>query len=60
MIDVSLRRKKDTWENPRNIAILAAAVAAIAAAVGGLAGYKIGSSPPANITINVPPQPPPK
>lgn len=45
----------DIWGRPRNIAILAGAVAAIAAAVGGLAGYKIGSTPtPPPIIINLP------
>jgi hypothetical protein len=55
MADLNLRRKQDLWETPRNIAILAGAVAAIAATVGGLAGYKIGTTPTPNITINVPP-----
>lgn len=53
-MDINLRRKQDFWEHPRNIAILATAVAAISAAVGGLAGYKFGSTPPQQIIIQVP------
>ena len=48
--------QSDPWENPRNIAILVGAVAALAATVGGLAGYKIGSTLSPSITINVPAQ----
>jgi hypothetical protein len=54
-MDIELRRKQIAWETPRNIAILAGAVAAIAATVGGLAGYRIGQTPPQQIIINVPP-----
>jgi hypothetical protein len=60
MADLNLRRKQDFWENPRNIAILLAATAAIFSAAAGLAGYKLGSSPPPSIIINVPPQAPAK
>jgi len=57
MADLTLRRKQVAWETPRNIAILAGAVAAIAATVGGLAGYKIGQTPaPPPVIINLPPQ----
>lgn len=55
MADLNLRRKQGFWETPRNIAIFAGAIAAIAATVGGLAGYKIGTTPPPQIIINVPP-----
>ena len=56
-MDIELRRKQVAWETPRNIAILAGAVAAIAATVGGLAGYKIGQTPsPPPVIINLPPQ----
>lgn len=41
MADLSLRRKQDIWEHPRNIALLVAATAAIAGAVG----FKIGQTP---------------
>lgn len=54
-MDVELRRKQAFWETPRHIAILLGAVAAIVATVAGLAGYKIGSTPPPSIIINVPP-----
>src|SRR5580704_910553 len=38
MVDLDLRRKQSFWETPRNIALLLAATAAIAGAVG----FKIG------------------
>jgi hypothetical protein len=51
--DLNLRRKQDFWETPRNIALLLAATAAIAGAVG----FKIGQTPgPPPIVINLPPQ----
>jgi hypothetical protein len=55
MADLNLRRKQDIWETPRNIGILAAAVAAIAGVVFGVLGYKIGQTPPAPIVIQLPP-----
>jgi hypothetical protein len=55
MADLNLRRKQGFWETPRNIAILVGTVAAIVAAAAGLAGYKIGSTPPPSIIINMPP-----
>jgi hypothetical protein len=57
MSDFNMRRKQDIWENPRNIAILVAAVAAIAGALG----YEIAQIPPRAqppIIINVPAQAP--
>jgi hypothetical protein len=45
MADINLRRKQDFWETPRNVAVLLAAMAAIFAAVFGVLGYKIGSTP---------------
>ena len=57
MADLSLRRKQDIWEHPRNIAVLIGATAALVAAGAGFLGYKIGQSsgqPP--IVINLPPQ----
>jgi hypothetical protein len=49
--DLSLRRKQDIWEHPRNIALLVAATAAIAGAVG----FKIGQTPaPPPIIVQVP------
>jgi hypothetical protein len=54
-LEVSLRRKQDIWEHPRNIAILAGAVATIAGVGGGFIGFKIGQTPsPAPIIIQVP------
>lgn len=61
MADLSLRRKQDFWETPRNIAILIGATAAIFSALAGLAGYKFAQTsqqPP--IIINLPPQAPAK
>jgi hypothetical protein len=52
--DFTLKTKQAMWETPRNIALIAAAVATIAAAVGGWIGYSIGSSPAAH-TIQLPP-----
>lgn len=58
MVDLNLRRKQDIWEHPRNIAILAGAIAAVTAAGAGFLGYKIGSLPPAApIVIYVTPTP---
>ncbi len=52
-IDVLLKRRQAFWETPRNIALLMAAVAAVAGALG----YKFGSqpSPPPVIINNLPP-----
>jgi hypothetical protein len=53
MVDLNLRRKQSFWETPRNIALLLAATAAIAGAVG----FKIGQTPgPPPVIINVPAQ----
>ena len=46
--DLSLRRKQEFWETPRNIAILVGVTAAIAAAIGYWLGR--GSTPPAPAT----------
>jgi hypothetical protein len=55
-MDIELRRKQVAWETPRNIAILAGAVAALAGIVFGVLGYKIGQTPsPPPIVITVPP-----
>lgn len=53
-LDVSLRRKQDIWEHPRNIAILVGATAALFSAVAGFIGFKIGQTPPAPIVIQLP------
>jgi hypothetical protein len=45
--------KQISWENPRNIAILVGATAAITGALAGLIGYKIGATPPAPIVIQL-------
>lgn len=51
--DFILRTKQATWETPRNIAILAGALAAIMAAIFGVLGYKIGSAPPQQIVVHL-------
>lgn len=56
MADLDLRRKQSFWETPRNIAILLGATAALFGALG----YKFGSTPPAPIVIQLPPQAPTK
>jgi hypothetical protein len=58
MADISLRKKQDIWEHPRNIAILIGATAALVGAGAGFLGFKIGQTPAPipNIIINVPPQ----
>ena len=54
MIDLT---KQDIWEHPRNIAILVGATAALASAITGFVGFKIGQTPaPPPIVINLPPQ----
>jgi len=58
MADLDLRRKQATWETPRNIALLAGAIAAVTAAVFGVLGYKIGSIPPAPLHVVIDPAPP--
>ncbi len=52
--DLVLKTEQATWETPKNIAILAGAVAAISGALGGFIGFKAGSTPPALIIIQVP------
>jgi hypothetical protein len=42
MRDRPWERKQTTWETPRNVAILAGAIAAMAAAAGGWFGYRAG------------------
>jgi hypothetical protein len=61
MADLQLRRKQVVWETPRNIGILAAAIAAIAGVLFGTLGYKIGQQPaPPPVIINLPPAAPAK
>lgn len=65
--DLNLRQKQTAWETPKNIAILAGAVAALAAAIGGWTGYRIGQTAgtpavqqlilPPGTTIQTPPAP---
>jgi hypothetical protein len=52
-MDVELRRKQVAWETPRNIALLAGALAAIIGTAAGFIGYKIGMTPPAPIVIQM-------
>lgn len=49
-LDLSLRRKQDFWETPRNVAILVGVTAAIAAAIGFWLGRQ--SPPPSAPTIS--------
>jgi hypothetical protein len=53
MADLALRTKQKTWETPRNIAIMLGAWAAIMAAIFGILGYKIGSTPPQTIIVHL-------
>ena len=54
-MDVRLRQKQAAWETPRNIAVLAAAIAAVTGAVAGVIGFKIGQTPaPPPVIINLP------
>ena len=56
-MDVNLRRKQVAWETPRNIGILAAAIAAVAGVIFGTLGYKLGQQPaPPPVIINLPAQ----
>jgi hypothetical protein len=55
MADLQLRRKQVGWETPRNITIVAGAVAALSAAVGGVFGFKLAqTAPPPPIIIQLP------
>jgi hypothetical protein len=56
-MDIELRRKQAAWETPRNITILAAAMATVVGVIAGVLGYKIGQTPsPPPVIINLPPQ----
>ena len=48
---VSLRKKQDIWEHPRNIAILIGATAALVGAGAGFLGFKLGQTPTPQIII---------
>jgi hypothetical protein len=52
-MDLNLKTKQAFWETPRNIAILLATVATLA----GLFGYKLGSTAPQPIILQVAPAP---
>jgi hypothetical protein len=58
-MDLDLRRKRDIWENPRNIVILLGVAAAIAAVVGYEIGH-LAQYRPQQIIIQLPPQAPQK
>lgn len=49
--DLDLKRKQSYWETPRALALIVGAVAALFATLGGLAGYKYGSTPTAPTQI---------
>jgi hypothetical protein len=51
--DLDLRKKQLVWETPRNIAIMLGAWAALMAAVFGVLGYRIGSTPPPTINVHL-------
>jgi hypothetical protein len=53
MADLLLKTRQSFWENPRNLSIVLGAWAAICAAIFGVLGYKIGSTPPPTITIHM-------
>jgi len=48
-LDVLLRRKQVFWETPRGLLL----VAATAAAIAGILGFKLGQMPPAPIVIQL-------
>jgi hypothetical protein len=52
-MDIELRRKQVAWETPRNIAILAGAMAAIFSVTFGVLGYKLAQSPPQTINVHL-------
>ena len=52
-LDILLREKQVAWETPRNISILAAAIATVSAAVVGVASYRAGQSSAAQRPIVV-------
>ncbi len=41
------------WETPRNIALLATAMAVIFGGIAGVISYQIGSQPPATINVHL-------
>ncbi len=45
--DLSLNKQQSIWETPRNIALLAGAVAAIVGTLAGVLGFKLGQTSPA-------------
>jgi hypothetical protein len=47
-VDIVVRRKQTTWETPRNIALLSAAIAAVLTGlvgVAGFVGFRFGQAP---------------
>jgi hypothetical protein len=62
MADIQLRRKQVSWETPKNVALLAAAIAAALSGFGAFTGYlgfRLGrENPPAPIIIQLPQQAP--
>jgi hypothetical protein len=56
-MDIQLRCKQVTWETPRNVAIITGAIAAQAAAVGGVFGFKLAqTNPQPPVIIQMPAQ----
>ena len=52
-MDVQLRGKQIFWETPKGLLLVVATVAAVAGAVFGTLGYKIGQTPPTPIVIQL-------
>ena len=52
-MDIRLRAKQTVWETPRNIAIVVGTAIALSSVVPGWIGFKVGSTPPAPIVIQL-------
>lgn len=52
-LDILLRRKQSFWETPKGVLL----VAATAAAIAGVLGWKIGQTPPPPIVVQFGEQP---
>lgn len=47
--DTTLKTKQSYWETPKALAIIIGATAAVFSVMAGLAGYKLASTPPAQV-----------